>query len=73
VVTALSKTPTAHLIVVERFAHPPLGQRAWELRPGVSYYEGLYVALAEVLGLDLVTADARLCRADGPRCSTVLV
>lgn len=60
-------------LVVERFAHPPLRRRVWELRHSVSYYDGLYVALAEALALELVTADARLARSDGPRCPIVVV
>lgn len=60
-------------LVVDRFAHPPLLSRAWELRADVSFYDGLYVALAEALALTLVTTDAKLARADGPRCETLLV
>lgn len=60
-------------LVVERFAHPPLKRRVWELGHSVSYYDGLYIALAEVLALELVTADARLARSDGPRCPIVIV
>jgi predicted nucleic acid-binding protein len=55
--------------------HPigPLLNRMWELRQDVSTYDATYVALAEVLGAPLVTADARLARAPGPRCSVDLV
>lgn len=53
--------------------HPPLRPRAWELRANVSFYDGLYVALAEVTGNPLVTADARLAAAHGPRCTIDLV
>jgi predicted nucleic acid-binding protein len=31
-------------------------------------YDGWYVALAEWLGTELVTADQRLANAAGPRC-----
>jgi predicted nucleic acid-binding protein len=56
-----------------RWSHRPLLQRAWELRDNVRGYDALYIALAERLGATLVTADARLARATGPRCEMVLV
>lgn len=52
----------------ERLAHRPLIERAWELRRNVRGYDALYVALAEALGVPLLTRDARLARAPGPRC-----
>jgi predicted nucleic acid-binding protein len=58
----------AEALVVERFPHPPLRSRAWQLRSNVSFYDGLYVALAEALRLPLLTADAKLVGATGPRC-----
>lgn len=58
----------AEALVVERFPHPPLRGRAWQLLRTVSFYDGLYVALAERLGQALLTADAKLGRAQGPRC-----
>ncbi len=42
--------------------------RIHELRFDVTVHDAVYVALAEALGCDLVTADARLARASGPRC-----
>ncbi len=51
----------------------PLVDRAWELRDNVSFYDGLYVALAERLGVSLLTADRRLAAANGPRCPIELV
>lgn len=56
-----------------RVAHRPLLSRAWELRDNVAVYDALYVALAELLGLVLVTADARLSRARGLRCAVELL
>ena len=58
----------AEELVVERFPHPPLRSRAWQLRSNVSFYDGLYVALAEALRLPLLTADKKLAGAHGPRC-----
>ena len=48
-----------------RIDHIGLLHRAWELRHNVSFYDGLYVALAEILDLPLVTLDRRLARAVG--------
>jgi predicted nucleic acid-binding protein len=53
----------------KRFSHVPLLDRIWELRENVTPYDAAYVALAEDLGATLVTADARLRRAPGPRCA----
>ncbi|MFT3851426.1 MAG: type II toxin-antitoxin system VapC family toxin [Ilumatobacteraceae bacterium] len=55
-------------IGVRRFGHRRLLPRAWELRQTVSAYDAIYVALAERLGLTLVTADRRLAGAPGIRC-----
>ena len=60
-------------LVVERFPHPPLRPRAWDLRANVSFYDGLYVALAEARALPIVTADAKLARAHGLRCVAEVV
>ena len=56
-------------MTVKRFSHVPLLDRIWELRENVTPYDAAYVALAEDLGATLVTADARLRRAPGPRCA----
>jgi predicted nucleic acid-binding protein len=50
---------------LRRVGHRSLLRRAWELHPNVTFYDGLYVALAERLGRPLVTLDARLARAPG--------
>lgn len=42
--------------------------RAWELRDNLSVYDGWYVALAERLGVPLVTAERRLVGAPGAQC-----
>ena len=51
----------------------PLLRRVWELRPNVTAYDSCYVALAEALGVQLLTADRRLTDAPGPRCAIELV
>lgn len=43
--------------------HGPLLRRAWALRENVSAYDAVYVALAEALEAQLVTADRRLAKA----------
>lgn len=53
--------------------HRPLLSRIWQLRDNVTPYDAAYVALAEVLGAPLVTADVRLSRAPGPRCAFRIV
>ncbi len=52
----------------DRFSHQPLLDRVWELRGSVRAWDGFYVALAEALQATLVTSDARLAAAPGPRC-----
>jgi predicted nucleic acid-binding protein len=48
-----------------RIDHVGLIHRTWELRHNLSFYDGLYVALAEILDVPLVTLDRRLARAVG--------
>jgi predicted nucleic acid-binding protein len=50
---------------LRRIDHIALVHRAWELRHNLSFYDGLYVALAESLDVPLVTLDRRLARAAG--------
>jgi predicted nucleic acid-binding protein len=56
-----------------RYAVFSLLERVWALRENVSAYDGSYVALAESLGCALLTADQRLARAPGVRCSVTVV
>ena len=50
---------------LQRHAHEPLLERVWELRPNLSAYDAVYIALAEVLDTVLLTCDSRLARAPG--------
>lgn len=50
---------------LRRIDHLSLISRTWELRQNLSFYDGLYVALAEALEVPLVTLDRRLARAVG--------
>jgi len=56
-----------------RHSSVPLAERVWELRSNLTAYDASYVALAERLGGDLVTADARIARAPGLRCGVHVV
>jgi predicted nucleic acid-binding protein len=47
--------------------------RMWQLRGNFSGYDAAYVALAEVRGITLVTADGRLARAATSFCRVELV
>lgn len=48
-------------------------RRAYELRANVTAYYATYVALAEALGCELLTANRRLASATGPRCAIRLL
>jgi predicted nucleic acid-binding protein len=48
---------------LRRVAHTDLLDRAWDLRHNLSFYDGLYVALAERLQMPLLTLDGRLAKA----------
>jgi predicted nucleic acid-binding protein len=58
---------------IVRYPHAPFAFRVWELREVVTAYDALYVALAEALDAALLTADAPLSRASGPRCEVELL
>lgn len=60
-------------LLVERVPALPLMRRAYELRANVTAYDASYVALAELLGCELLTADQRLAKAPGPRCTIRLL
>lgn len=58
---------------VRRHAVVGLLPRIWELRDNVTAYDATYVALAEALSCPLLTGDARLAAAPGPRCPMLVV
>lgn len=45
-----------------------LAGAAWALRENVSFYDGLYAALAAGLAVPLLTADGRLAKSPGLPC-----
>jgi predicted nucleic acid-binding protein len=58
---------------LQRVPHRPLVDRAWQLRDNVSFYDGLYVALAEAVGAPLLTLDKKLASASGLRVEVELI
>ena len=52
----------------ERVDHRPLLPRCWQLRSSLTVYDAAYVAVAELLGAVLLTADRKLVASPGPGC-----
>ncbi|MFC8425864.1 type II toxin-antitoxin system VapC family toxin [Streptomyces sp. NPDC057236] len=53
---------------LRRYDHAPLLPRIWELRHNMWPYDASYVALAETLGAELVTVDAKFAGTPHIRC-----
>jgi len=58
---------------IMRMEHEPLWEHAWRWRENLSAYDAMYVALAHVLELPLLTADERLAEAARQWCDVRLV
>lgn len=58
---------------INRFPHSDLLARAFALRSNVTVYDGLYLALAEVLGAPLVSCDAALRDVPGCRATVEIL
>jgi len=58
---------------IQRHTHLSLLPRVWQLRQNLTAYDAAYVALAEALGVDLLTIDRGIGRSPGMRCRVVLV
>ncbi|HEX5188477.1 MAG TPA: type II toxin-antitoxin system VapC family toxin [Streptosporangiaceae bacterium] len=63
-------TALTEILAIKTLSYPfeTFARRAWELRDSLTVYDAWYVALAERLDTELVTADRRLADAHGPRC-----
>lgn len=60
-------------LAIVRYPHEPLGDRIWALRHNVTAYDAAFVALAEALGVPLVTCDAKLAAAPGTTANVELL
>lgn len=56
-------------LVIEYWPYDLLVPRVWQLRHNLTTYDASYVALAELLGVALVTLDRRIARAPDVRCT----
>src|SRR5258708_14890444 len=68
-------TALTQILAVKTMSYPfePFVRRAWELRETLTVYDAWYVALAERLETELVTAANRLAEAGGPPCPVRLL
>ena len=58
---------------LRRYPHDFLLGRMWQLRHNLTAYDAAYVALAEALGIPLLTRDRRLAAATGHRARVEVV
>ena len=56
-----------------RHSHDLLLRRAWELRLNLTIYDGIYVALAELLEVPLWTLDQQIAGAPGVRAEVRVI
>jgi predicted nucleic acid-binding protein len=71
---AIQAFRTAQALVDHRYPHDgALAELAWAWRRNLKFYDALYVAVAALVQLPLVTADARLSRAPDLPCEIELV
>lgn len=52
-------------LVLVRYPHLPFIERLWSLRENLTAHDAVFVALAESLGVPLITCDARMASAPG--------
>lgn len=61
-------------MIEHRYPHTGrLAMLAWDLRGTMTFSDALYVALAAVLDVPLLTADVRLSKAPGRFCQVMLI
>ncbi len=58
-------------LAVTRHDPAPLIPQIWAMRANLSAYDASYVALAQALGVPLLTRDNRLARAAAPYCDVL--
>ena len=58
---------------IARLPLAPLVHRAFELRDNMTFYDALYVALAELHDLTLVTTDSKTARVPSLRCNVEVI
>lgn len=69
--TALRALPE---MIDHRYPHAGrLAALAWDLRHTITFFDALYVALAAVLDVPLLTADVRFSKAPGLSCRVILI
>ena len=66
-------TPLRHEAARLAFCFGVSAAGVWELRHAVTAYDAAYIALAEALGIPMITADARLARAPGIACAIEVI
>ncbi|GAA0592768.1 type II toxin-antitoxin system ribonuclease VapC1 [Kutzneria viridogrisea] len=57
---------------ITRIPHANLVDRAWQLQDSITAYDALYVALAELLDVPLITCDAKLAGSNGHQAKVEL-
>lgn len=76
-VTALEQAEGGRQLLAElniRYVdHDLLADRVWQLRDNLTAYDASFVALAEAVGAELLTTDARLANAPGNEASVRLI
>jgi predicted nucleic acid-binding protein len=72
-VTAEAALSDLQALDLVRHEHDTLVWRMWALRANLTAYDAVYVALAEALGVALLTCDAKLGRAPGVKCKVAPV
>ncbi|MGH3824933.1 MAG: type II toxin-antitoxin system VapC family toxin [Pseudonocardiaceae bacterium] len=69
--TALRALPE---MIDYRYPHTGrIASLAWDLRDTITFYDALYVALATVLDVPLLTGDAKFSKAPGLSCRVTLI
>ena len=58
---------------LRRYSHDFLLPRIWSLRKNLTGYDAVYIALAEVLDVPLLTRDRRLAASPGHHAEIILV